>query len=120
MTTLRVRVGNPTYGHRSRYAYRIPQYNDYEGTVIPNPVWVSPDSFCLSTGNPQFPFRIIAKEDIICGWEFPTKNNNSIVVESKGKKYLLTKTATGYSCNCTGYSYRRHCSHIEQGLKIND
>ena len=94
--------------------------DQHAGEVVPNPVWVSADSFCLSTGNPQFPFRIIAKEDIICGWELPTKNNNSIVVESKGKKYLLTKTATGYSCNCTGYSYRRHCSHIEQGLNRND
>ena len=107
--TLRIRMKNTMYDRRDAYAYHIPEYNEYEGEIVPCPKWVSSDSFCLSTGDPQFPFRILCKDDIICGWELPNRQNNSIIIDDR---YLVTKTATGYSCNCTGYHYRRTCSHV--------
>ena len=74
-------------------------------------VWVKDDSFCLSTGNPDFPFRVIEKERIVCGWQMPNTAPRipTYTVKSKGKTYLVT----GGKCNCTGYSYRRHCTHVE-------
>ena len=110
---LRIRVTNPIT-NRSAYAFPMPEYTDYEGEIVPNPVWVAAlkeDHFCLSTGNPDFPFRVIEKERIVCGWELPNTKPRipTYKVTSKGKTYLVT----GGKCNCTGYSYRRTCSHVE-------
>lgn len=128
MTRLRVRVRNTMYDRRDRYDGSIPAFNEYEGDIYPNPQWVSSDSFCLTTGDEQFPFRIIAKEDIIHGWLIPSvpslsadKSLPSEVpapqtyqIESKGKTYLVTRINNKLSCNCTGFSYRRTCSHIKE------
>lgn len=125
MTRLRVRVRNPMYDVRSRYDGHAPEFNEYEGEIYPNPKWVSADSFCLTTGDAQFPFRILSKEDIIHGWLIPSSRTNRSLppevpasqayqVESKGKTYLVTRTNNKLSCNCTGFSYRRTCSHIKE------
>ena len=108
---LKIRVSNPQANNASRYAHYVAPYNDYEGEIVPNPVWVKDDSFCLSTGNPDFPFRVIEKERIICGWQMPNTAPRipTYTVKSKGKTYLVT----GGKCKCTGYSYRRHCTHVE-------
>ena len=67
---LRVRVKNPLYPARDRYAANvdIPEYFEYEGEVLERKKWVGEDSFCLSTRRKDFPFRVIEKEDILCGW----------------------------------------------------
>ena len=131
MTRLRVRVKNAMYDKRDRYGYHIPEFNEYEGEVVPNPKWVGADSFCLSTGNPAFPFRVIDKEAIECGWQLPGRKageltvvmagtgrstiaeNTRIVEGSNGKKYVLTREGKRWACNCTGYSYRKTCSHVK-------
>jgi hypothetical protein len=46
----------------------IPEYFDYTGVVLPNPKWVKDDSFCLSSGDGKLDFRILSKENVICGW----------------------------------------------------
>jgi hypothetical protein len=46
----------------------IPEYFDYTGVVLPNPKWVKGDSFCLSSGDGKLDFRILSKENVICGW----------------------------------------------------
>lgn len=68
---LRVRVKNSQYEKRHLYAkyIHIPEYNDYEGEVYPNPKWVDNDSFCLTIANNKYSFRVIPKEMIICGWK---------------------------------------------------
>lgn len=68
VTRLRVSVKNDNYDRRHLYGCHINQFNEYEGDVVPNPKWVSADSFCLTTGDKKFPFRIICKENIIHGW----------------------------------------------------
>jgi hypothetical protein len=133
MPRLRVRVRNSQYDRRHRYGYHIEEFNEYEGEVIPNPKWVKDDSFCLTTGDSQFPFRVIDKENIIHGWYWAegkgTKagelnviaagvnvgrsNLTKVVDGSNGKKYVLTKSGNRWSCNCTGFSYRKTCSHVK-------
>lgn len=127
MTRLTVRVKNCTYDIRNRYGYDVKPYNEYTGEVYPNPKWVGDNSFCLTTGDEAFPFRVISKEDIMCGWYWadsnetmdiaprPARSSPTKVVEgSNGKKYVLTKSGNKWSCNCTGFSYRRTCSHIKE------
>ena len=123
MTRLRIRIRNSMYDRRDRYSGNIPEFNEYEGEIYPNPKWVSADSFCLTTGDSQFPFRILGKEDIIHGWLMPTSRTDTTLpaqvpqayqVESKCKIYLVTRTNDKLTCNCTGFSYRRTCSHIKE------
>jgi hypothetical protein len=123
MTRLTVRVKNDAYAYRERFGYHIPEYNDYTGDVYPNPKWVSDNNFCLTTNDSAFPFRIIDKESIIHGWLLSSRSKakaevqsppTTYQVESKGKTYLITKDSRGkLSCNCTGFSYRKTCSHVK-------
>jgi hypothetical protein len=123
---LRVVVRHPLYDRRSIYGYHIPETVEYEGEVVPNPKWVTADSFCLTTGDAQFPYRVIDKESIVHGWQLPSSSASkaestapqasslTYQVQSKGKTYLVTRTGNKLSCNCTGFSYRRTCSHIKE------
>lgn len=125
MTRLRIRIRNSMYDRRDRYDGHIPEFNEYEGEIYPNPKWVSADCFCLTTGDSQFPFRILSKEDIVHGWIMPTSRTDKSLpseipapqtyqVESKGKTYIVTRSSNKLSCNCTGFSYRRTCSHTKE------
>jgi hypothetical protein len=129
MTRLTVRVKNDMYDRRDRFGCHIVEYNDYTGEVYPNPKWVDSDLFCLTTGDEAFPFRIISKENIIHGWllpdsgvgvSYPSKvsaqeaSSITYQVQSKGKTYLVTRSGRKLSCNCTGFSYRRTCSHVKE------
>lgn len=120
---LRVRVKNIQYERRHVYAsyMHIPEYNDYEGEVYPNPKWVGNDCFCLTTADKQFPFRVISKDRIICGWRLPNvsktieeANRISIMIPTAKSTYIVTSDGINHSCNCTGYSYRRTCSHVKE------
>jgi hypothetical protein len=35
---------------------------------------------------------------------------------SKGKEYTVRLTGSGYKCNCMGFKFKKHCSHID-GIK---
>ena len=119
---LRVRVENLLFKVRDRYASSmyIPEYHDYEGEVYPNPKWVGDDRFCLTTDDKQFPFRVIDKDRIICGWRVPSKQKAndskqiSIMVPGKKSTHIVTSDGLNHSCNCTGFSYRRTCSHVKE------
>ena len=69
---LTVRMKNPVYHMRNAYAsyVQVPEYNDYIGSVLPNPKWVKDDSFCISSGTGKYDFRILKKDNIICGWRY--------------------------------------------------
>ena len=107
---LKIRVESPIK-RKDIYAFPVAEYNDYVGEIIPNPKWVSSDSFCLTTGDPNFPFRVIEKDRIICGWELPSSKSKvpTYKVVANGKTYLITNG----QCNCTGFSYRKTCSHVK-------
>jgi len=106
---LKIRVETPIK-RKHIYAYHINEYNDYVGEIVPNPPWVKDDSFCLSTGDANFPFRVIEKDRIICGWQLSNHQpkHKTYKVTAKGKTYLITNN----QCTCTGFSYRRTCSHV--------
>ena len=66
---LKIRVENPMYSVRERYAYPIEQYNTFIGEPYPSPKWVGKEQFCLSNpGNKKFPFRVIDRDSIVDGW----------------------------------------------------
>lgn len=65
-----VRYKNAQYAIRDRYAsyLHIPEYFDYYGVVEKRPSWVKDDSFCLRHGSGRYDFRILKKENVLCGW----------------------------------------------------
>ena len=65
---MRVKVKNVLWDRRGEYAFPIREFNEYEGTLIEKPNWVGEEQFCLSTGDKRFPFRVIEKDAISCGW----------------------------------------------------
>lgn len=112
-----VRIQNPLWPYRERYDY-VPPFAEFTGRLMPNPSWVTSDSFCLSTGDENFPFRIIQKDSIECAWlHSETQESQSSFrtyeVMKNGKKYVVTFDRNKFTCTCTGFSYRRTCSHIE-------
>lgn len=120
---LRVRVKNSLYPRRHAYAASmfIPEFDEYEGEVYPNPKWVGDNAFCLTTDDKQFPFRIIEKDKLECGWKLPPKVKSeaeskqiSILVPTPKSTYIVTSDGLNHSCNCTGFSYRRTCSHVTE------
>lgn len=118
---LKVKVKNPEYPYRNRYASYvvIPEFNTYVGQVVkPKPRWLSPNQFMLTTGDYEAPVRILDKTDIVAAWvNKSVKNTNVQMVENK---YIVTKGPLNrYSCTCTAYKYRNRCSHIDE-VKKND
>jgi hypothetical protein len=52
--------------------------------------------------------------------KLPTDDLRVEVKSSKGDKvYNVTRFGGQYSCECTGYGYRRRCRHIEQVKRDN-
>ena len=126
---LTVRVRNHQYRFRNNYAYPVPEFNEYTGTVVePKPKWVADaNSFCLTTGDPKFPIRVIDRDAIVDGYihsSSPVLHRCAVVSKNKsyivkgttkpGSSYVVTEDNKGnLSCNCTGFSYRKTCSHVE-------
>jgi len=116
---LQVRVHNPEYTRRERYSYAVPQYLVYEGEVYPRPSWIDDTKFCLTTGNADFPFRVIERDKIVDGWRLSSKRSatdNKKVYKVPGNKssiHLVTNDNGRWSCNCMGFTYRQRCSHVE-------
>ena len=119
---LTVRMEHPLYDVKDRYSpsVHIPPYTDYTGDVVPSPRWLTADQFMITTGNADSPVRILDKDRIICGWTVPNSSREQeptfVSIRGKsGRSYVVTLADTGeLSCNCTGFGYRRTCSHVQE------
>jgi hypothetical protein len=47
-------------------------------------------------------------EPILEDMEWPVESSKKV------KKYLVKRINNEYSCNCTGFGFRRDCSHIQK------
>jgi len=67
---LTVRLRNPMYEHRNKYAINvvIPEYIEYTGSPVKPKNWISDEEFCLSDPTQEKGFRILRRENIVCGW----------------------------------------------------
>lgn len=96
---------------KSKYVYYT-----YKGVVVPNQRWVSADSFCLKTDNPNYPISIISSNnvfrlEIIKGAKQLTSVRKFRV---KGKhEYIVTLSGKNYSCTCVGFKFHSKCKHID-------
>ena len=111
---MKLKVRNTKWAVRDRYFFEVPEFNIYEGDEV-KVKWCKPEEIAISTGNPEFAFRIIQRANIeeIDGkpYEFKAKKADTvrIVQGSKGKEYEVTGN---YKCTCPGFTFRGTCKHI--------
>ena len=114
---MRVTVRNQLYSMKDRYAYPIPEFNTYEGEQVANPKCVTPGTICLSTGNPDWPIRILDADSIVSVDEdvktvSVADNKVFQVAGSKGASYTVTIGPKSRTCTCPGFGFRNTCKHV--------
>jgi len=113
------RMRHPLWDQRDRYAAGvIREYSEYTGEIGPSPNYLSDEWFTLTEDNGNV--RILSKDNVICSRRAIRSNisnsiNHSVRIFRGNKSYVVSLNTNGsLSCNCTGYSYRRTCSHIKE------
>jgi hypothetical protein len=120
---VQVTVRNPMFQYRERYGYSLREFTTYVGAILPNPKWVAEDCLCLSTGDPQFPFRVLEKALIVdstaaISYNTPKSDRNVFQCRgTNGNEYTITREGTQWSCTCTGFGFRRDCKHVQAAKK---
>jgi len=99
----------------------VREWNEYTGTIVPNPKYFGPDVFCLSTGDPKFPIRVIEKARTnfyraeFEGATVASKSKTFIIKGSKpGSSYTVTCDGSHWSCTCVGFGFRKDCKQIRE------
>jgi hypothetical protein len=103
------------YERRSAYFFEVPEFNYYEGDEV-QVKWLKPNQMALTTGNPEFSFRVLERANIVSidGVVQEPKTSaveTKIVKGSKGDEYVVT-LGPNPSCTCTGFQFRKTCKHI--------
>lgn len=122
---LTVRIKDVRWEARDRYAAGVVQeFHDYTGDLVPRFPWLDDNWFVLTTGDKDAPFRILHKDGIICGWlrsssQQPVDQRFVSVTGKSGKRHSVYLSDDGlqFTCDCTSYSYRRRCSHIDEVME---
>lgn len=119
-----IRVANVNANKAAIYAAGvIKSYNEYTGKIVPNPKWVGNDCICISTGDLQWPFRIIDRDRIVdqrtgqlpIADKGKPRSETFIVKGSKpGSSYTVTRSDSSWSCSCVGFGFRKDCKHVRE------
>lgn len=93
----------------------------FVGEVVPNFKWLSDAQLCLTTGEPNFPVRVLEKRWItaVDGVEHapppPRRAGVRRVAGSRGDVYTVSTDEGGVAtCTCKGFVYRRSCRHVSE------
>lgn len=121
---LKVRMKNVLYDVRDRYAASciISPYSDYTGDIVPRLPWLDNDWFCLREDNGDV--RVLFKDNVVCGWRVAASRHSdderkyACIPGKNGRLYTVGMDDSGsLSCNCTGWGYRRTCSHVKEVME---
>ena len=116
---MKVKVRNPEFNRPGIWFFEQPEFFEYEGHEV-QVKWLRPDQLALSTGNPEFPFRVINRNKIV------SINNKSVehvkespvktfsIKGSKGDSYIVTIGNGKSHCTCSGFQFRRNCKHLKE------
>jgi hypothetical protein len=118
---MKVKVRDPKYDKRHLYAFHIPEFYYVEGDLCDTPKWVEYDALSLRYGPGKYDFRIIDRANIVeidGSYQAPKPaDQKEVKVTGKtGKIYTVTVRGNRATCHCTGFSYRKTCSHVEEAL----
>jgi hypothetical protein len=97
-----------------------PESRRYTGTVVKSHKWLTDREFCM-TGDAAWPIRVInlgMVRDMRILQGDATNVDSSVqtweVKGSRGDRYLVTRDAQGWSCDCKGFQFRKNCRHIAE------
>lgn len=122
--TVTVKVRNPLYHARARYAngWIGPEFNEYTGTVV-HEKWYGDDKIGLTTDVRGFPVRVLSRANIVevsgAKVEYqPVKSSREVITVqgSKGQTYVVTKENGKATCTCPGFGFRKTCKHVQEVL----
>lgn len=120
--TVTVKVRNPLYHARDRYAngYIGPEFTEYTGTVV-HEKWYGDDKIGLTTDVRGYPIRVISRANIVeasgakVDYQPAKSSRETITVQgSKGQTYIVTKENGKATCTCPGYGFRKTCKHVQE------
>jgi hypothetical protein len=108
----------------SAYRYAKPTWV-LDGTVVDKFWWENdPQAVCLVVPGSEVPTRVVRMDHIVSidgelvrGWDRPASERvQTWRVESNSRPQIYTVTYDGseWKCECKGFAYHRHCSHIKQ------
>ena len=115
---MKIKVFNPQFNRPDIWMFDQPEFFEYEGDEV-QVKWLMPNQIALSTGNPEFPFRVINKSQI-------ASINNKAMIEkdstvktfsvkgSKGDTYTVTVGSEKMHCTCSGFQFRKSCKHVKE------
>lgn len=116
---MKVKTLNPRWDTRQSYFFELQQFEEFEGEELPPPKWVDATAnLVLSTGQEDFPMRIIPRNWIveINGTTIAVPKPHAAIRQvqitgSKGSSYVVTLGLVK-TCTCSGFQFRRTCKHI--------
>lgn len=118
----KVRMRDPRWEARDRYmAGIISEYNDYIGDVSDGPRYLNDEWFTLTEADGNV--RILFKDNVICSWRVARDSSsrpehNYVRIPRDGKTYTVSLDSRGgLVCNCTGFSYRKTCTHVKEVME---
>ena len=111
-----VRVRNPQHGREGIWFFDQPEFFEYTGEEVKNLKGTTPDELALTTGNPEWPVRVIQRKLILSidGQSYNAAAQRAevkIVKGSKGQEYVVTNAGGVWHCTCPGFQFRRSCKH---------
>lgn len=111
-----VTVSNPEFARKNVWQFEQPEFFEYEGEEV-KIKHCTVDELALSTGNPEWPVRIIQRGRIvkIDGATVSSKTSavvTKVVKGSKGEDYIVSGSNGKWTCTCAGFQFRKSCKHV--------
>lgn len=110
---MQITVRNPQWAQRDRWLFPVAETHSYTGDTV-TVKHVGSDSLALTTGNPEWPVRVVPRSWIMSIDGVPYSYSAAAVTKtvkgSKGEVYTVTLGARP-SCTCTGFQFRKTCKH---------
>lgn len=115
---MKVVARNKQFGRKGIWFFEQPEFFEYEGEEV-KVKWAKPDELALTTGNPEFPVRIIQRNTIISidgssVAQSESKATTKVVKGSKGQEYIVTHADGKWNCTCPGFQFRKTCKHVTE------
>jgi hypothetical protein len=114
-SVIEVEVANP---FAARMIPPQPTSTVYRGQVLKSYRWLTDREFCME-GDQAWPIRVINLGSVV-RMDFESGSGDTVdttaqtweVTGSRGDRYLVTRDAAGWSCDCKGFQFRKSCRHI--------
>lgn len=112
---MKVTVRNPEFERKNVWMFEQPEFFEYEGEEVKLKQATS-EELCLTTGNPEWPVRVIQRRNIVkidgkTVGKTEAKVITKVVKGSKGNEYVVTGANGKWNCTCPGFQFRHSCKH---------